>query len=41
MGNKAVKGLEHVCYGEQMRGLGWLSLEKRRLSRDLIAPYSS
>ena len=27
-------------YGEQLRELGWLSLEKRRLRRDLLSFYS-
>jgi len=33
-GNRAARGLEHKCYEEQLRELGWVS-------GDLIVPYNS
>lgn len=37
---KLEKELENKIHEEQRRGLGLFSLEKRRLRRDFITPYS-
>ena len=34
--NGAVRALKPICVGEQLRELGWVSVEQRRLRGDLI-----
>jgi len=40
-GNEAVRGLEYKWYGEWLREMGLLRLEKKRFRGDLTALYKS
>ena len=39
--NGAMRALEHTSDGEQLRELGWVSVEQRRLRGDLSAVCNS